>query len=322
MTTNDDNASSSIVKGLTFALAGFAAYSVHDAFVKALQGYSVFQILFFAMLFTYIPFSVARVAVGKPLSVKPKYPKLALARASLHVCSLCLAFSAFALLPLVEAYVLLFCTPLIISVLAIIFLGEQIALIRWLLIALGMTGVVVVLRPSIDSIELGHLLALGCAFSSASSAIIARKISSAENMATMILFPLLGTILVSGIALYFVYKPMPLEHLSMMFLVGGLGLLGQYCILSGFRLAPAAYIAPMQYSQIVWAIVFGYVFFDESIDQWVVIGSSLTVASGIGMIWRERQVSKVRANLNTRNGRVVSAPLIKPKEAEESDDWS
>jgi len=137
----------------------------------------------------------------------------------------------------------------------------------------------------------------------------------------MILFPLLATILVSGIALIFVYKPMSLHHLGMMFLVGGLGLMGQYCILSGFRLAPATYIAPMQYSQIVWAVIFGYVFFNESIDQWVVIGSLITIASGIGMIWRERQVSKVRANLNTRNGRVVSAPLMKPHEAEKSDDW-
>lgn len=310
------------IKGLTFALAGYASYSVHDAVVKALQEYSVFQILFFAMLFTYVPFSVARIAAGNQLSVTPKYPKLALTRAILHVSSLGFAFSAFAMLPLVEAYVLLFCTPLLISVLAVVFLGEKIALIRWGLIILGLVGVVIVLRPSIESIKIGHILALSCAFCSASSAIIARKIGSAENMATMILFPLLATIFVSGAALYFVYVPMPIEHLGMMFLVGALGLLGQYCILTGFRLAPAAYIAPMQYSQIVWAIIFGYLFFEESIDQWVIVGSLITIASGIGMLLRERKVSSIRANLNTRNGRVVGAPLMKTKEADKQDDWN
>ncbi|WP_353413731.1 DMT family transporter [Arenicella sp. 4NH20-0111] len=310
------------LKGLVFALAGYASYSVHDAVVKALQDYSVFQILFFAMLFTYVPFSVARIAAGNQLSVTPKFPKLAFTRALLHVSSLGFAFSAFATLPLVEAYVLLFCTPLIISLLAVIFLGEQIALVRWGLILMGLVGVIVVLRPSIETIQIGHILALSCSFCSAASAIIARKIGSSENMATMILFPLLATIFVSGAALYFVYIPMPIEHLGMMFLVGALGLLGQYCILTGFRLAPAAYIAPMQYSQIVWAIIFGYLFFNESVDQWVIIGSLITIFSGIGMLLRERQVSSIRANLNTRNGRVVGAPLMKPKEAEKSDEWS
>ncbi len=309
--------SPTIVQGLLFALAGYASYSVHDAIVKSLQGYSVFQILFFAMLFTYVPFSVARIAGGTTLSVTPKYPKFALARAVLHVCSLGFAFSAFTLLPLVDTYVILFCTPLIISVLAVFFLGEQIALVRWLLIAVGLIGIITVLRPSVENIQVGHLLALACSITSACSAIIARKISGAENMATMILFPLLATILVSGIALCFVYKPMPLEHLGLMFLVGGLGLLGQFCILSGFRLAPAAYIAPMQYSQIVWAVLFGYLFFNEAVDRWTLVGGLLTVGSGIAIIWRERQVSKVQANINTRNARVVGAPLIKSREADQ-----
>jgi len=277
------------------ALCGFAAYSMHDAIVKYLNDYHTFQIIFFAMLFSYVPFSVARIIAGKQLSVRPQHPKLASIRALLHVGALCLAFSAFSTLPLVEAYVLLFCTPLIISVLAIIFLGETIALVRWVLIILGMAGIFIVLRPSLETVQLGHLMALGAAFCSAGSAVISRKIGGSENMAAMILFPMLTTISVSGAALYFIYQPMPLADLSLMFLVGALGLLGQFCVLSGFRLAPATFIGPMQYSQIIWAILFGYLFFNEAVDKWVVIGSLITVASGIAMIWRERQVSKVKA---------------------------
>lgn len=299
------------------ALAGFAIYSTHDALVKSLQDYNVFQIVFFATLFGYVPFSIARIVEGKPVSLKPVNTGLLLFRALLHVACLSLSFLAFTMLPMVEAYVLLFCTPLMISILAIWFLGEQIALVRWLAIGLGLVGVVIVLRPTIESIAPGHFAALASAFCGAASAVISRKISASENMATMILFPLLANILVAGCALYFVYKPMPLIDLGTMFLVGLLGLIGQYFVLVGYRSSPAAFVAPMQYSQIVWAILFGYVFFNETVDVWVIVGSSVTILSGVAIIWREHTVSKVQANLNTRNSRVVGAAMMQSKESEE-----
>ncbi|RBP47054.1 DMT family transporter [Arenicella xantha] len=306
--------------GLLFALFGYAVYSSHDAVVKHLKDYHVFQIVFFAMLFSYVPFSIARIISSKRLSLSPTNPVLLATRAFLHVASLCLSFWAFSTLPMVEAYVLLFCTPLIISVLAIFFLGEKIALFRWIAIIMGLVGVIVVLRPSVDSIQVGHMAALAGAFCGAGTSVISRKIGGTENMATMIMFPLLATIMVSGIALPFVYQPMPVTDLGLMFLVGALGLLGQYSVLTGYRNAPAAFVAPMQYSQIVWAIIFGYMFFGESVDQWVLIGSMITILSGIAIIWRERTVSKVQANLKTRNGRMVGAPMMKNTEQSE-EDW-
>lgn len=309
-----NQAQPSIGRGMAFALFGFAIYSTHDAVVKLLSDYSVFQIVFFAMLFAYVPFSIARIVEAKPQSLSPVNPALLILRALLHVGALSLGFYAFATLTLVEAYVLFFLTPVMISLLAIWFLGETIALVRWLAIFLGLAGVVIVLRPSIETLEIGHLAALGSAFCSASSAVISRKVGGVENMATMIIFPLLATIFVSGSALIFVYQPMPLVDLGLMFLVGALGLLAQYLILTGYRKAPAAYIAPMQYSQIIWAVLFGYLFFNEPVDRYVIIGALVTIASGLIIIWRERTVSKVQANLNTRNTRSVGAPMIKHKE--------
>lgn len=300
--------------GLALALLGYAIYSSHDALVKALTDYSVFQIVFFATLFGYVPFSIARIIEGKQLSLKPQNPKLLILRAFLHVSSLCLAFLAFKMLPLVDAYVLLFCSPLFVSILAIFFLGEKIALLRWVAIAMGLCGVAIVLRPSLSTIELGHLAALGSAFCGASTAVISRKISASENMATMIIFPLLGNIIVTGCALYFVYKPMEFNHLAMMFAVGVLGLLGQYFVLSGYRSAPAALVGPMQYSQIVWAIVFGYLFFNESVDRWAIIGSTITILSGIVIVWREKVASKIQPNLKTRNARMVGAAMMRSRE--------
>lgn len=310
------NSTPALSKGLGFALFGFAIYSSHDAIVKSLSAYSVFQIVFFAMLFAYVPFSIARIIDASPQSLFPKHPGLVVFRSLLFVTSLCLGFYAFSKLPLVEAYVLLFCTPILISIMAIFFLGEQIALVRWLAILLGLIGVIVVLRPSVDTVNVGHLAAFLSTLSSAASAIISRKIGALENLATMIVFPMLATILVSGAALFVVYQPMPLVDLGAMFLVGALGLLGQYSILTGYRLAPAAFVAPMQYSQIVWALLFGYLFFDESVDKFVIIGSAITIFSGIIIIWRERRVSKVQANLKTRNTRPIGGPMIKQSEAD------
>lgn len=313
---NERHEGGPILMGLVFALFGFAIYSTHDAVVKSLNEYNVFQIVFFAMLFSYVPFSIARIIENKPLSMSPANPLLLVVRAFLHVGSLCLGFYAFSTLPMVEAYVLLFCTPLIISVLAVFFLGEEIALFRWAAIFLGLVGVVVVLRPSVETVEIGHFSALIAAFCGAGTAVISRKIAPTENMATMILIPLLATIAVSGSALYFVYKPMPLHDLALMFLVGALGLLGQFLVLTGFRMAPAAFVGPMQYSQIIWAVLFGYVFFNETIDQWVVVGSLITITSGVAIIWRERTVSKTRPNINTRNSRMVGAPMMSQKDSE------
>jgi drug/metabolite transporter (DMT)-like permease len=310
---------SSVIPGLMMALIGFATYSTHDALVKSLSDYNVFQIVFFATLFGYVPFSIARIIEGKPASLKPVNPGLLTFRAVLHVACLSLAFFAFTRLPMVEAYVLLFCTPLLISILAIWFLNEKIAIVRWLAIFMGLVGVVIVLRPSPETISIGHAAAFGSAVCGAASAVISRKISASENIATMIIFPLLANILVAGSALYFVYQPMPLGDLAVMFLVGVLGLVGQYFVLRGYRGAPAAYVAPMQYSQIVWAILFGYVFFGETVDRWVLLGSSITIMSGVVIIWRERMVSKVQANLNTRNSRMVGAAMIQSIESETRD---
>ena len=273
------------------------------------------------MLFGYVPFSIARIVDNQPKSLMPNNLPLMLIRAGLIVSALSFAFIAFTRLPLVEVYVILFCAPLLITILAIIFLGETVQLFRWLAIFIGLLGIVIVLRPSVESINSGHMFAFAAASCGACSAIIARKVGNTENTAVMILFPLLANIALSGVALYFVYQPMPLIDLGLMFLIGVLGLTGQYFVLQAYRMAPAAYVAPMQYSQIVWAMILGYIFFNESIDRWVVIGAAITIFSGVMIIWREASVSKNKPTLSTRNTRIVSAPTMKIKENDEEWQW-
>ena len=316
MTKSLGSSNSSAIKGFLFALSGFAIFSMHDALVKVLSDYSIFQIIFFAMLFGYVPFSLARITSERPQSLKPKNLTLVLLRSIFTVGGLCFAFLSFSMLPMVETYVLLFCTPLIISVLAIVFLGETIALVRWFAIGLGLLGVIIVLRPTMESIELGHLFGICSAVCGSGVAIISRKIGHLENAATLIIFPLIANIIVTGSMLFFVYKPMPLNDLALMFLIGTFALTGQLLILLAYRSAPAGLIAPTQYSQIIWAIILGSLFFGESIDVFVILGSVITVASGVLILWRESHASSTKPNLNTRNSRMVMAALLKTKETD------
>ena len=310
MKQDSRNSPSSLPLGFLWSLVGYAAYSSHDALVKVLHEYSIFQIIFFAMLFGLVPFSIIRMQDPTPISMKPVKPGWVIARSILGVGSLMCAFTAFTMLPMVHVYVLIFLTPLIVTILAIPMLGEKVHLIRWIAIIIGLLGIVIVLRPSADALKLGHFFGIAAAFCGAGTVIIARKISSVEHRSTMIIFPLLATIIVSGVMMLFAYKPMPLSDLLLMFALGSLGLIGQSSLLRAFHLAPAATIAPMQYSQLIWANVFGITFFGESADTWVIVGSLITVASGIIIIWRETKVSGVQPNLRTRNTRgVVAAPV-------------
>lgn len=319
MNSTPNSSNNSAIKGLLLALLGFAVFSVHDALVKVLSDYSIFQIIFFAMLFGYVPFSLARITSQRPQSLRPVNLTLVIVRSVLTVAGLSFAFLSFSMLPMVETYVLLFCTPLIITVLAIIFLGEIVAITRWFAIILGLIGVIIVLRPTLDTIEIGHLYGFCAAMCSAGAAIISRKIGNMENAATLIIFPLIANILFTGSMLYFVYKPMPLNDMALMFLIGTLGLAGQYFVLSAYRSAPAAFVAPMQYSQIIWAIIIGSLFFQESIDAFVILGSCITVGSGLLILWREtRASSSTKPNLNTRNSRMVMAALMKTKGADKN----
>jgi S-adenosylmethionine uptake transporter len=295
------------IRGPLLALAGFAVFSTHDALVKSLADYSVFQIIFFAMLFGYVPFSLVRIAETNPTVIKARNLKLVLLRSALLVAALCFAFLAFTTLPLVEAYILIFTGPVFITVMAIVFLNEQVRAFRWIAMTLGLLGVIVVLRPTIDTLSIGHLYGVLTSVCGSGGAIIARKIGNSENAATLILFPLIGNILVTGTMLVFVYVPMPLADLGVMFLIGALALCGQLLMLNAYRSSNAALVAPMQYSQMVWAVIFGVMFFGETIDTYVVVGSVITILSGVLIIWRESRSGGVQPNLRTRNPRMVIA---------------
>ncbi|WP_171211616.1 DMT family transporter [Ruegeria sp. HKCCA5426] len=285
------------LKGLGYAFAGFAVFASHDALIKVLGGtYSVMQIIFFATLFSFVPMAVTILTDRATGNFLPHHPWLVLLRSALMVTGMSCAFYAFSVLPLAEVYSLLFSFPLIVTVLSIPILGEVVRAQRWAAVGVGLIGVLIVLRPGATDITIGHLAALTAAFCSAFASVLVRKIGNEERSAVLILYPMLLAILVMSLAQPAVYLPPSLLHLAMMALVGVFSVIAQHLIILAYRAAPAGVVAPSQYSQIIWATLFGMAFFGERPDGWVAVGASIIIASGVFVVWRESRANTSSVN--------------------------
>lgn len=287
MTTIGPNA-----RGASLALLGFAVYSSHDAVIKALSAtYSTFQIMFFATILGFPLLVVMMLADRAPLRLVPRNPGWMAVRSGGVVLSGLSGFYAFSVLPLAQTYALLFAAPLLITLLAIPVLGETVGLRRALAVLAGFAGVMIVLRPGEAPIGPGHVAALCAAFCAAIAAVASRRIGREERPAVMVVWPMLTTFVVMGAAQPFVYVPVAPFDLLLLAYVAVCSFAALLCIVMAYRLAEAAVVAPMQYSQIVWAALFGALFFGETPDLWTFAGAGVIIASGVYIVWREARGS-------------------------------
>ena len=170
-------------------------------------------------------------------------------------------------------------------------------------VAVGLLGVLVVVRPGSGHLGLGHLAAFAAASLGAMNSVLVRKTGHAERAAVIMLYPMIANFLVAGLAMPFVYKPMPITHLGLVAAMAALGITASLLAIAAYRRAPAVIVAPMQYSQIIWATIFGTLIFHESHDLWTAVGTLIIIASGIYIVLREDkpQVSRNRPVLETRS---------------------
>ena len=289
-------------RGAALALLAFAIYATHDVIVKFLGGdYSPFQLLFFSTLFGFPVVTIMLMRDAADANLRPHHPWWMALRTATALLTGTAAFTAFSTLPLAQTYAIIFAAPLLITVLAIPMLGERVGWRRSLAVAVGLCGVIVVLQPGATTFQLGHLAALTAAVFSALGAVITRKIGTEERAAVMLLYPMMANFIVMGCALPFVYREMPAPHLGGMALMALLGFAGGLCLLLAYRLGRAVIVAPMQYSQLIWATLYGALFFGERPDWNTAIGAAIVIASGIYIVFREDSpnVSKTRPTLRS-----------------------
>ncbi len=290
--------------GPVLALSAFALFSVHDVIIKTLgESYSPVQIVFFSVLLG-LPLAMF-ILMRDPTdgNLFPRRPGWTALRTVASVITALCVFYAFSVLPLTQTYAILFATPLLITVLSVPLLGERVGLRRGAAVVVGLVGVLIVLRPGQgDGLSLGHFAAMAGAFASALASIIIRKIGSEERNVVLLVYPMMANLVLMGALLPFVYEPMPLAHLGGLALMAALALVASLCVIAAYKRAPAFQIAPMQYSQIIWAVIFGALFFGERVDLLTIAGAAVIIASGIYIVMREEKgnVSDNRPVLATR----------------------
>ena len=276
------------IKGALFALFGFAIFAVHDVLVRVVGGnFSPFQMLFFTSLLSFPLLTVVLVQDATPGTMRPLHPWWVALRSLVMAGASVCGFYAFATLPLAQVYALLFTVPLLVTLMSIPLLGEKVGIHRAAAILLGLGGVIVVVQPGSAELGLGHLAAIIAALGAALQSVISRKIGHEERPVVMMLFPLLAIFAAMGASLTFVYEPMSLTDLSGMAAIALLGFVATFCLVAAYRKGEAAIVAPMQYSQIIWATLYGSFLFNETVTQPVIAGSALVIASGLYIVMRE-----------------------------------
>lgn len=220
-------------------------------------------------------------------TLRPVNPRWVLIRTAAGVVAGASAFYAFSVLPLAQVYAFIFAAPLLITVLSIPILGEKVGVHRWAAVVIGLVGVMVVLRPGGEALTLGHVAGLTAAVGSAVVSVVTRKIGRAERSAVLMLYPMMANVILMACLLPFVYRPMPVEHLGLLAVMSILGFCAGLCIISAYRYADAAIVAPMQYSQIIWGAGFGLLFFQETPDQATGMGAGIIIFAGLYVVLRE-----------------------------------
>ncbi len=272
--------------GIAVALVAYAVYSASDALVKGLgQSLGPFEIGFAIALFSLLPG-----LFGKPKTERWRdtfqltNPLHVHAIALLRMASNVLAVYAFISVPLADAYCIIFMMPVFIAILSVVVLREHVPLSRWVLVLVSFVGVLLVVRPGFRELQLGHLAALGFAFAAAAALVITRMVAGEERRMSLFALPLLYTAAFNGLMLlggFTLPDGMTLLVLVASGLAAGAGYLLQVVALS---MAPASRVAPIQYSQILWALLLGVLFFNEVPDALALTGMSVVVAAGLANV--------------------------------------
>ncbi|MDX6751849.1 DMT family transporter [Geminicoccaceae bacterium 1502E] len=275
-------------RSLGLAALSYLSFSTADALIKGSSAaYSVFQIATVMSLFALLPVVVLGLAQGGVRGLLPNRWGLVLLRGVLTATGSICAWLAFSMLPLADGYAILFAAPMLVTVLSAVILREEVGWRRWLATGIGFAGVMVMVRPDFATLELGHGLALAGASCGALSFVVLKRIGTRERSAP-VLFILFLSILAASLPMTVRDFVMPdLTGLLAMAVAGLLMGMGQTGLVLATRSAPAVVVAPFQYSQMIWAVLFGALLFGDRPTPMLFAGMALVVGSGLFILWRE-----------------------------------
>ena len=275
-------------RGIGFAVLSYACFSTGDALIKlASTRFSVFQIAFTVALFALLPVVALTFGQGGLRKLVPHRWGLVALRGVLTAVGGLLAWRAFSMLPLAEAYAILFATPILVTGLSATLLGEEVGWRRWSASAVGFIGVLIMIRPDFATLGLGHLLAALASVASAFAMITLKRIGGGETSSSILFAVFMSIMLASAPMVPSTFVLPGWSELGLMALAGLLMGCGHGGLVMATREAPAVVVAPFQYTQMMWGVLFGALLFGDRPEPVLFVGMALVVASGLYTIWRE-----------------------------------
>ena len=272
----------------------FMFISANDVILKILvAGLPSWQIMGLRSAFglvLLIPFIVWQGLHGRGPGVTRR-PLAHLFRALLSAVSIFTYFEALRELDLPVATSILFVTPFFVVILSALFLKEKVSANRWIAVAIGFVGAMVVIQPSPSGISPAAIVALASAATWGASMVAIRNLVKTESTLTVILyFNLFICLVATGLALPG-WVPVPMKTLGVIAAVAAIQLAAQVFMMIAFRFASASVTAPVQYSQLIWSVLSGWFVFSVLPGPAVILGAAIIVASGLYLILSERRAA-------------------------------
>ena len=277
-------------RSILVMLVAVVLFAMMDAGLKTLsERYPPFQVATLrgaASLPLVLAWSLATVG-WKPL-LRVRWP-LHLLRGVIGVAMMASFVYALKRMPLSTAYTIFFVAPLLITAMSVPFLGERVGPRRWTAIAIGLLGVLVVLRPTGEGMaSLAGLAVLLAAFGYAVSAITVRVLARSDSNQAMVVWLLALMALGAGVLAWPDWQPVRHDDLWLIAAIGVVGALGQYAITLAFRHGEASLLAPLEYTALVWGVLLDATIWGVLPDSVTWLGAAIIVASGLYLLRRER----------------------------------
>jgi len=201
-------------------------------------------------------------------------------------------YVAITIMPLGDAAAIQFLAPVILTVISGVFLGEYVGLRRSLAVLVAFAGVLLVARPGYNDIGWSALLPVMTAFLLAVYMLMTRLIRSKDNSDTTTFYSTAVGAAVLTIIVPFYWQPLSFDEWSLMLTMGLAGAAGHYFLVKAFQSTEASFLAPFTYAQVVAAIAWGYLIFEDVPSVWTIIGATLIIGSGIYVWYRETKLNE------------------------------
>ncbi len=275
--------------GILWMLATMLCFIALDAIMKySLESYSLLQVtwgrFFFGTMF-------AAMMCGPQLLLlsKSKTPRKQLLRSVLLMSTTGMFNAGIRSTPLATGTTIMFLSPILVTLLSIPLLGEKVGLRRWAGIVMGFAGAAIVVRPwetGLGGTGIGLMFLLAAAFFNANYQIVTRMVREDDPLTSLLFTATAGAVVTSFALPWFWSWP---DFAGWLLLVGsGLaGALGHFCLIRALRLAPASVVAPFSYSSLIWATLFGFIFWRDWPDWWTWVGAAIIIGSGLYIFHRE-----------------------------------